>query len=254
MRKHIKSLIAIACALMLPLFASAADATASLLNVTITDAAQSYLDKNYTEWYTLNLTLNPLTPSAFENGTARTLVALTDVKVVRHIDDGLNSADETLNDLSDINYSKDDKSFSTNRKDLNTYTGTVGTPITITDAFKAKRVKNTNNSFTVKYTVTANCELKWSESTEGNLAPRRKTINVEVISDGTEKGTTSSVGTATFSSSIPTAVEDVEAARQVAGVSYYNLAGQQSDAPFSGVNIVKTVYTDGTSTVAKVLR
>ena len=35
------------------------------------------------------------------------------------------------------------------------------------------------------------------------------------------------------------------------GVRYINVAGQESDTPFDGVNIIVTTYTDGTTTTAK---
>jgi len=51
-----------------------------------------------------------------------------------------------------------------------------------------------------------------------------------------------------------TGVETVNADRQVASVRYINLSGQESSEPFSGVNIVVTTYTDGTTSTAKELR
>ena len=51
-----------------------------------------------------------------------------------------------------------------------------------------------------------------------------------------------------------TGVNDVNASKTVKSVLYYNIAGQSSAEPFEGVNIVKTVYTDGTSSVAKVMK
>lgn len=53
--------------------------------------------------------------------------------------------------------------------------------------------------------------------------------------------------------SVITGVEDV-ANKAVAGVMYYNLAGMQSEEPFSGVNIVVTRYSDGSISTAKVLK
>ena len=51
-----------------------------------------------------------------------------------------------------------------------------------------------------------------------------------------------------------TAVEELNATKAVAGVTYYNLAGQQSAQPVDGVNIVVTTYTDGTRTTATVIK
>ena len=50
-----------------------------------------------------------------------------------------------------------------------------------------------------------------------------------------------------------TAVKDVIADRSVTAVTYYNLSGQGSSKPFAGINIVKTTYSDGTSSVTKQL-
>ena len=51
-----------------------------------------------------------------------------------------------------------------------------------------------------------------------------------------------------------TGIEQVNADKQVASVRYINVAGQQSETPFDGVNIVVTTYTDGTSSTVKVMK
>ncbi len=51
-----------------------------------------------------------------------------------------------------------------------------------------------------------------------------------------------------------TAVADVRQSAQVAGVTYVNVAGVASTRPWSGVNIVVTRYTDGTTTATKQVR
>ena len=51
-----------------------------------------------------------------------------------------------------------------------------------------------------------------------------------------------------------TSVENINADREVAAVRYFNVAGQESETPFSGVNIVVTTYTDGTSSTTKVVK
>ena len=53
-----------------------------------------------------------------------------------------------------------------------------------------------------------------------------------------------------FDNLLPTGVEDV-ALGQVKHVRYVNLAGMESETPFSGVNIVVTTYTDGTTSTTK---
>ena len=50
-----------------------------------------------------------------------------------------------------------------------------------------------------------------------------------------------------------TGVTDVVVDRNVTAVTYYNLSGQGSSKPFAGINIVKTTYSDGTSSVIKQL-
>lgn len=49
-------------------------------------------------------------------------------------------------------------------------------------------------------------------------------------------------------------VEQIVTDRQIARVRYINVAGQESDTPFDGVNIVVTTYTDGTSSTVKVMK
>lgn len=51
-----------------------------------------------------------------------------------------------------------------------------------------------------------------------------------------------------------TGVNDVNSAKEVKGVSYFNMMGVESAQPFDGVNIMVTTYTDGTQSAAKVFR
>lgn len=53
------------------------------------------------------------------------------------------------------------------------------------------------------------------------------------------------------SSEIITGIFDIDGAKQVAGVKYYNVAGIESDKPFEGINIVVTRYTDGSVVTRK---
>ena len=50
-----------------------------------------------------------------------------------------------------------------------------------------------------------------------------------------------------------TSVEMLNADKQISAVRYINMAGQESEKPFDGLNIVVTTYTDGTTTTVKVL-
>lgn len=49
-------------------------------------------------------------------------------------------------------------------------------------------------------------------------------------------------------------INQITAPKEVAAVRYINIAGQESETPFEGLNIVITTYTDGTSTTAKVIK
>ena len=51
-----------------------------------------------------------------------------------------------------------------------------------------------------------------------------------------------------------TSVSNLKLNRQVQGVTYYNTVGIPSQQPWSGVNIVVTRYTDGTTSTVKVVK
>lgn len=53
---------------------------------------------------------------------------------------------------------------------------------------------------------------------------------------------------------IPTSVAHVNSVKTVASVHYYNVMGQESMTPYQGLNIVVTRYSDGSTSVVKVLR
>ena len=52
---------------------------------------------------------------------------------------------------------------------------------------------------------------------------------------------------------VPTAIHTVETTGKVVDVKYYNLIGIESTTPFSGVNVVVTIYDNGTRSNAKKL-
>lgn len=54
--------------------------------------------------------------------------------------------------------------------------------------------------------------------------------------------------------SVPTAIIDVAASASPVAVDYYNVAGVRSATPFSGVNIVVTHYSDGTTSTVKMIK
>ena len=56
------------------------------------------------------------------------------------------------------------------------------------------------------------------------------------------------------SSDVVTAVHELEGAKDVVSVRYYNLMGVESEKPFEGINIVVTRYTDGSVSSSKIMR
>lgn len=52
----------------------------------------------------------------------------------------------------------------------------------------------------------------------------------------------------------PSAVANLTAGKTVAGVRYYNIAGQAANKAYDGVNVVVTTYSDGTQSVDKVVK
>lgn len=59
---------------------------------------------------------------------------------------------------------------------------------------------------------------------------------------------------AAFEAGNPSSVLDVEAQRVMQAVEYYNLSGIKSAWPHDGINIVVTRYSDGTTTVSKMMK
>jgi hypothetical protein len=53
---------------------------------------------------------------------------------------------------------------------------------------------------------------------------------------------------------IPTSVFEIAYHGEIVGQTYYNIQGMESDKPFQGVNIVVTRFSDGTTSVSKVVR
>lgn len=84
-----------------------------------------------------------------------------------------------------------------------------------------------------RFTAEKEVELSFGDVNDP-LDAIQNDLNVVLTSEGTVTG-----------------VEDANVAKAVAGVKYYNLAGVESTEPFTGVNIVKTTYTDGSKSVAK---
>ncbi len=54
--------------------------------------------------------------------------------------------------------------------------------------------------------------------------------------------------------SIPTGISTIDGSAQVESVRYINVAGMESDKPFAGMNIVVTRYSNGTTTITKMIK
>lgn len=92
-------------------------------------------------------------------------------------------------------------------------------------------------------------KVKADETFSGDFATI--TVNNVVLADRDCGTLYAPATTATVSST--TGINDITSA-QVQSVRYYNVAGQESSTPFTGVNMVVTTYTDGTTSTAKVIK
>jgi len=57
-----------------------------------------------------------------------------------------------------------------------------------------------------------------------------------------------------LNTTIPTAISTIAGSAQVESVRYINVAGMESDKPFAGMNIVVTRYSNGTTTITKMIK
>ena len=79
-------------------------------------------------------------------------------------------------------------------------------------------------------------------------------IRVDDIELVTTDCQTVHLGAFTIGVNTMTGVNEVDNAKTIARVDYFNLAGQRIDHPESGVTLIVTTYTDGTRTTAKVFK
>jgi hypothetical protein len=101
-----------------------------------------------------------------------------------------------------------------------------------------------------QYTMTVAIELDepWNEAAG---APRRARSSHDYDFQNLKGQLVSATGAdAPMVTAIDALVVD---GKPVAGVTYYNMAGQQSNKAFEGVNIVVTRFTDGTKKTTKVV-
>lgn len=99
-------------------------------------------------------------------------------------------------------------------------------------------------SFSSEQLTLDNVVIEYANATTGS-GVRRKAEGV---------GFESLIGQLTSANASLTAVRDLNAGKSAASVKYVNMTGVESARPFDGLNIVVTTYTDGTVSVAKVMK
>lgn len=120
--------------------------------------------------------------------------------------------------------------------------------------------KTDNNTFTLYDTFEAVAQAQTSGAP--GLKKEGDMVNIEdvkyfatlyVKDDASEKyyvKTTSDEP----NTSIPTGISTIAGSAQVESVRYINVAGMESDKPFAGMNIVVTRYSNGTTTITKMIK
>ena len=78
-----------------------------------------------------------------------------------------------------------------------------------------------------------------------------KLVNAELVTNRNENFLASD---ATGKVNSNSGIEQIASDKEIDHVRYINVAGQESNEPFTGVNIMVTTYTDGTSTTSKVIK
>ena len=102
-------------------------------------------------------------------------------------------------------------------------------------------------------------DLKTIKGSESDLLTFDVSGEGEILVDGiqlvtSEGQTICPSGFSIMMTQQATAVNELAGSKMVDHVDYYNLAGQRIEHPESGVTLVVTTYTDGTSTTAKVIK
>ena len=118
-------------------------------------------------------------------------------------------------------------------------------------SFGAKDVV-TNGDMDLNFIVRVSFTKKADEPASG--APRRALSPDNLSADGKYYVAEIEKTVTVSKNQIVTAVNSVNVNREVKSVTYFNSLGMQSSQPFSGVNVVVTRYTDGTTTTTKIVK
>ncbi|MBQ2484909.1 MAG: hypothetical protein II519_06305 [Muribaculaceae bacterium] len=108
-------------------------------------------------------------------------------------------------------------------------------------------------------------EAEYANLTEGNMYTIQAAIALNEPWDNSaanaprrmkpsDSNATDNLRAMVIKADIVTGVSEHVTESEIVGVKYVNLAGQSSNVPFNGINIVVTTHADGTTTVAKQLR
>lgn len=111
------------------------------------------------------------------------------------------------------------------------------------ELFEAEYANMTNGKM---YTIEAAIRLNNPWDSDASNAPRR----IKPTDDNATDNLTAIV----LSADVPTDVTERLADSEIVSVKYVNPAGQTSNVPFDGINIVVTTHADGTTTVVKQFR
>ncbi len=155
----------------------------------------------------------------------------------------------------DINGHRFKGSFPANMSLCEDYNVTKETPVL--SCFSASNSTTPEKLYGFQAIVRKNPEA-WTQGGNGsNGAPRR--IQPYTEDDGNLKDDLPlyivyPLSTEGSSNGTVTAVNEIVSVKTIKSVHYYNLMGMESETPFEGINIVVTLYNDGTRSAVKVLR
>ena len=96
--------------------------------------------------------------------------------------------------------------------------------------------------------------LRLQVTADDDFVPSNAEVEFANIQLATSKGNVYLAGNSVSRLNDGSGIEQIAAENEVVSVRYINVAGQESDTPFAGVNIVVTTYSDGTKSTMKVIK
>ena len=153
---------------------------------------------------------------------------------------------------------ENNKEYTAFQLDLNLPEGMTASGFALTERAKdlGLIVKDRDNGKMRVLGYTA--DLKTIKENDGALLTFNVTGAGEIFVDHiqlvTPEGQTVQLDGFTIGANSVTSVNELNTAKAIASVDYYNLTGQRIDCPENGVTLVITTYTDGTRTTAKTIK